>query len=80
MIRNSVSRSPVVSGAEAGCSTSGVVLRVFLCLYYVVTAVGLVTVYGQTVWALEGQASRDELTLTAELIVERALHRAAKQD
>jgi len=75
-----VIQSPVVSGAEAVCSTSGVVLRVFLCLYYVVTAVGLVTVYGQTVWALEGQASRDELTLTAELIVERALHRAAKQD
>ena len=73
-------QSPVVSEAEAVCSTSGVVLRVFLCLYYVVTAVGLVTVYGQTVWALEGQDSRDELTLTAELIVERALHRAAKQD
>ena len=80
MIRNSVIQSPVASGAEAVCSTSGVVLRVFLCLYYVVTAVGLVTVYGQTVWALEGQDSRDELTLTAELIVERALHRAAKQD
>ena len=75
-----MSRSPVVSEAEAVCSTSGVVLRVFLCLYYVATAVGVLTVYGQTVLALEAQDSRDELTLTAELIVERALHRAEKQD